>query len=58
MLRIEGLNQFYGGSHVLRDISLEVPTGQVTGVITELPSVAELMARIITEANATLARLG
>ena len=35
-----------------------LPTGQVTGVITELPSVAELMARIITEANTTLARLG
>ena len=33
MLRIEGLNQFYGGSHVLRDISLEVPTGQVTALL-------------------------
>jgi len=35
-----------------------LPTGQVVGVIDQLPSVAELMARIITEANATLARLG
>jgi len=34
-----------------------LPTGQVTGVIDELPSVAELMTRIITEANATLGRL-
>jgi urea transport system ATP-binding protein len=33
MLRIEGLNQFYGGSHVLRDISLEVPMGQVTALL-------------------------
>jgi urea transport system ATP-binding protein len=33
MLRIEGLNQFYGGSHVLRDISLEVPMGEVTALL-------------------------
>jgi NAD(P)H-dependent flavin oxidoreductase YrpB (nitropropane dioxygenase family) len=34
-----------------------LPTGQVTGMIDELPSVAELIARVITEANATLGRL-
>ena len=34
-----------------------LPTGQVTGVISELPSVEELISRVITEANATLARL-
>ena len=34
-----------------------LPTGQVVGVIDELPSVAELIGRIVTEANATLARL-
>jgi NAD(P)H-dependent flavin oxidoreductase YrpB (nitropropane dioxygenase family) len=34
-----------------------LPTGQVVGVIDELPSVAELIGRIITEANATLERL-
>jgi NAD(P)H-dependent flavin oxidoreductase YrpB (nitropropane dioxygenase family) len=34
-----------------------LPTGQVVGVIDELPSVAELVAGIVTEANATLARL-
>ena len=34
-----------------------LPTGQVAGVITELPSVEELMGRIIGEANATLDRL-
>lgn len=33
MLRIEGLNQFYGGSHVLRDISLDVPMGEVTALL-------------------------
>ncbi len=34
-----------------------LPTGQVTGVIDELPSVAELIARVIGEANAVLDRL-
>ena len=35
-----------------------LPTGQVTGVITELPTVAELLDRIVADANATLKRLG
>lgn len=35
-----------------------LPTGQVTGSIDELPTVAELIDRIMTEADATLARLG
>ena len=34
-----------------------LPTGQVVGVIEELPTVAELVGRIVTEANETLARL-
>ena len=34
-----------------------LPTGQVVGTITELPSVADLIARIVTEANDTLERL-
>jgi NAD(P)H-dependent flavin oxidoreductase YrpB (nitropropane dioxygenase family) len=34
-----------------------LPTGQVTGVIGEVPTVAELLARIADEATATLARL-
>jgi NAD(P)H-dependent flavin oxidoreductase YrpB (nitropropane dioxygenase family) len=34
-----------------------LPTGQVTGVIGELPTVAELLERIEAEARATLARL-
>jgi NAD(P)H-dependent flavin oxidoreductase YrpB (nitropropane dioxygenase family) len=35
-----------------------LPTGQVTGVIGEVPTVAELLARIEAEALATLSRLG
>jgi NAD(P)H-dependent flavin oxidoreductase YrpB (nitropropane dioxygenase family) len=34
-----------------------LPTGQVVGVIDELPTVAELLDRIMAEADATLARL-
>ena len=30
MLRVESLNQFYGGSHTLWDLSLEVPEGLCT----------------------------
>jgi NAD(P)H-dependent flavin oxidoreductase YrpB (nitropropane dioxygenase family) len=35
-----------------------LPTGQVTGVIEELPTVAELLDRIVRDAEATLKRLG
>jgi len=34
-----------------------LPTGQVTGVVDELPSVAELIERIVAEARATLVHL-
>ena len=30
MLTVENLNQYYGGSHILRDLSFAAPTGQVT----------------------------
>ncbi|QJR15436.1 urea ABC transporter ATP-binding subunit UrtE [Usitatibacter palustris] len=30
MLTVSNLNQYYGGSHILRDLSFEVPAGQVT----------------------------
>jgi len=30
MLNIRGLNQFYGGSHILWDVSMSVPTGSCT----------------------------
>ena len=34
-----------------------LPTGQVTGVIDELPTVADLLEQIIADARTTLARL-
>ena len=30
MLTVTGINQYYGGSHILRDVSFELPPGQVT----------------------------
>jgi NAD(P)H-dependent flavin oxidoreductase YrpB (nitropropane dioxygenase family) len=35
-----------------------LPTGQVVGTIDELPTVAELVSRVVTEANSALERLG
>ncbi len=33
MLAIRGLNQFYGGSHILRDVSFDVPAGRCTTLL-------------------------
>jgi urea transport system ATP-binding protein len=33
MLSVSGLNQYYGGSHILRDLSFEVPAGKVTTLL-------------------------
>jgi urea transport system ATP-binding protein len=33
MLKIEGLNQYYGGSHTLRNVSFDAPMGAVTTVL-------------------------
>jgi urea transport system ATP-binding protein len=30
MLVVRNLNQYYGGSHILRDLSFEIPSGKVT----------------------------
>ncbi len=30
MLKVEGLNQYYGGSHILRDVGFEARAGEVT----------------------------
>jgi urea transport system ATP-binding protein len=30
MLSVSGLNQYYGGSHILRDVGFELPPGKVT----------------------------
>jgi urea transport system ATP-binding protein len=33
MLEIRGLNQFYGGSHTLRGVDLDVPSGACTAIL-------------------------
>jgi urea transport system ATP-binding protein len=33
MLNVRGLNQYYGGSHILRDVSFELPAGKVTTLL-------------------------
>ena len=33
MLSVTDLNQYYGGSHILRDLSFEVPAGKVTALL-------------------------
>jgi urea transport system ATP-binding protein len=33
MLTIRNLNQYYGGSHVLRDVSIDVPAGRCTALL-------------------------
>lgn len=33
MLKVDGLNQYYGGSHILRGIAFEAPPGKVTAVL-------------------------
>jgi urea transport system ATP-binding protein len=33
LLQVRGLNQFYGGSHILRDVSFEARQGEVTVVL-------------------------
>jgi len=33
MLRVAGLNQYYGGSHILRDVAFDVPSAACTALI-------------------------
>ena len=33
MLKVQGLNQYYGGSHILRGLDFEAPLGEVTVVL-------------------------
>ena len=33
MLAVANLNQFYGGSHILRELSFDVPAGRVTALL-------------------------
>lgn len=33
MLEVKDVNQFYGGSHILRDVSLTAPVGECSVVL-------------------------
>ena len=33
MLSVKNLNQYYGGSHILRDLTFEIPAGKVTALL-------------------------
>ena len=33
MLTVKNLNQYYGGSHILRDLNFEIPPGKVTALL-------------------------
>ena len=33
MLNVKNINQYYGGSHILRDVSLEAKKGEVTVIL-------------------------
>ena len=33
MLKIDGINQYYGGSHILRNLSMEAKVGEVTVIL-------------------------
>ena len=33
MLAVKGLNQYYGGSHILRDVAFDVPSGACTALL-------------------------
>ncbi len=33
MLTVSALNQYYGGSHTLRDVAFEAPSGAVTAIL-------------------------
>jgi urea transport system ATP-binding protein len=33
MLKVDNLNQYYGGSHILRNLSFEAPAGKVTALL-------------------------
>ena len=33
MLSVEGINQYYGGSHILRNVGFEAKAGEVTVIL-------------------------
>ena len=42
MLSVNGLNQYYGGSHILRDVAFEARLGEVTVVLVGMRNEREL----------------
>ena len=33
MLKVDGVNQYYGGSHILRNVSFDARLGEVTVIL-------------------------
>ena len=33
MLKVEGINQYYGGSHILRELGFEARLGELTVIL-------------------------
>ena len=67
MLQVSGLNQYYGGSHILRDLSFEARVGEITVVLgrngvgkttllTSLMGVVAIKTGSITLAGADISR--
>ena len=44
MLSVEGLNQYYGGSHILRNVGFDAQVGQVTVILVENTTAATISA--------------
>ncbi|MEO8506454.1 MAG: ATP-binding cassette domain-containing protein, partial [Betaproteobacteria bacterium] len=57
MLTVERLNQYYGGSHILRDVSFEAPAGQCTTLLRCLMGVIAARSGQIRFADANIASL-
>ena len=50
MLEVKNVNQFYGGSHILRDVSFTAPVGECSVVLGRNGSTGDRMY-CITERN-------
>ena len=47
MLSVKNIHQYYGGSHILRDVSLELPAGQVLVILGPSGSGKSTLARVM-----------